>query len=96
MGNQTINTILLNFNRVVINPLLLLIFTVGLLLFVYGVVEFLFNFNASSGHSIGSLKSGKNHMLWGIVGMVVMATAIGIISLLSSVICSGGPSSCIV
>ncbi len=59
----------------VINPVLLLVFAVGLFVFVFGVVEFLYGLNAET----DARESGKKHMLWGLVGMFIMAVAYSIV-----------------
>jgi len=71
----------------VVNPLLLLLFAVGLLVFVWGIVEFLFDINVrGGGGEANSKNNGKQHMLWGIVGMFVMASAWAITQLISGTV----------
>lgn len=62
----------------IINPLLLLLFAVGLLVFVFGVVEFLYGLNSHS----DARENGKKHMLWGLVGMLIMVVAYSIVRLI--------------
>ncbi len=62
-----------------INPAILVIFAAGFLLFVYGLVEFLWKLNEG-----GDNKEGKQHMIWGIVGMFIMVSVYGILSLATS------------
>lgn len=69
---------------VIINPLIVLLFAVGLVVFMWGVVEFLMAFEDDSR---GSRKEeGKQHMLWGIIGMFVMAAAYSILRLLDTTV----------
>jgi len=63
----------------IINPLLLLLFSVGAFLFVWGLVEFLWKVDTEDGQ-----KTGKQHMLYGLLGMFIMATVFGIISIITS------------
>jgi len=71
----------------VVNPLLLLLFAVGLLVFVWGIVEFLFDINVrGGGGEANSKNNGKQHMLWGIVGMFVMASALAMVNLLKGTV----------
>jgi hypothetical protein len=63
----------------IISPVILVVFACGFLLFVYGLVEFLWKINQG-----GENKEGKQHMLWGIIGMLIMVSVYGIISLLSN------------
>ncbi|MBY0473241.1 hypothetical protein K2Q00_03115 [Patescibacteria group bacterium] len=71
-------------NSVIINPLLILLFAAGLTVFVYGVAEFFFKFNIQGDEH--SKEYGKQHMLWGIVGMFVMASALGIIAVIQNTV----------
>lgn len=66
----------------VINPALALVFAAGLLVFVYGLVEFIWGLSQET----GARESGKQHMLWGLVGMFVMAAAIAIIKLIGGMV----------
>lgn len=71
-----------NLTRVIINPLIALLFAAGLLLFFWGVIEFLWGSSASGDHE--KVEDGKRHMLWGIIGMFIMATSFTIIKLVDS------------
>ena len=62
----------------IINPLLYLLFAVGLLIFVFGMVEFIYGLNAET----DARERGKKHMLWGLVGMLIMAVAYSIVRLI--------------
>ena len=68
-----------NFVTVIINPAILVVFTAGFFLFVWGLVQFLMNLNKGSEN-----EEGKQHMLWGIVGMFIMASVYGIVTLLDN------------
>ncbi|MDO8517743.1 MAG: hypothetical protein Q7S26_00420 [bacterium] len=68
----------------VVNPLLLLLFALGFLVFIWGIVEFLFDINIRGQGGEGNSKNnGKQHMLWGILGMFVMSAAWAIMKLIS-------------
>lgn len=68
----------------IINPLLFLLFAVGFLVFIWGIVEFLFDVNIRGQGGEGASKNnGKQHMLWGILGMFVMSAAWAIMGLIS-------------
>ena len=66
------------FTAVLIKPTLLLIFTAGFFLFLWGLVMFIFKLEGTD-H-----KEGKEHMLWGIVGMFIIISVYGILNLLDS------------
>lgn len=71
-----------------INPALALIFSIGLLVFIYGLVEFMWGLSQETDKK----KEGKQHMLWGLIGMFVMVSAIAIIKIISNVV--GGSLPC--
>lgn len=62
----------------IIDPLVLLLFAVGLLVFVFGIVEFLYGLNAET----EARENGKKHMLWGLVGMFIMFVAYSLVLLI--------------
>lgn len=69
-------------NRIVtfiIDPALLVIFALGFLLFVYGLVEFLWKMNGE-----GDTAEGKKHMVWGVVGMLIMISVYGILDIIDN------------
>lgn len=72
----------------IINPALALIFSVGLLVFIYGLVEFILGLSQETGKK----EEGKKHMLYGLIGMFVMVSAITIIKILASIV--GGTLPC--
>ena len=74
-AQQSINKIV----DLLVNPAIYVLFSLGLLIFVYGVVEFLYNLSKGA-----DTKEGKSHMLWGIVGMLIMVSVYGIITLIDS------------
>lgn len=70
------------FNETLVNPLLTLLLAIGLVIFLYGLVEFLWNLSQGSHDA----DKGKQHMLWGLVGMFVMSSAFAIVRLLASIV----------
>jgi len=56
-----------NVNELILNPLINVLFALALLFFLYGVVEFLVNQDNEEKRT-----AGRKHMLWGIVGLVIM------------------------
>lgn len=63
----------------IIDPFLLLVFALGLFLFMWGFVQFMWDLNKG-----GDSSAGKQHMLWGVIGMFVMVSFYGIIAILSN------------
>ena len=74
---QAATEILNRLNDLIIKPIILLVFAGGFFLFMWGLVLFLWN---SREGEIAT--EGKQHMLWGIVGMFVMISVGGILSLI--------------
>ena len=63
-------------NDVIVYPLITLLMGVALLIFLYGCFEFIVNAGDP-----GARTEGKKHILWGIVGLVVMVSAYAILSI---------------
>ena len=72
----------------IIDPLVLLIFSAGVFLFTWGLVVFLINLNSPEGR-----QTGVKHMLWGIIGVFIMATVFGIINIITETFGLGDPTS---
>ncbi len=73
------NALIIKFASVVINPLILIMFAIALLVFVWGVAE---SIRQSSNPSAAN--TGKKHILYGIIGMVIMVSAFTLVNLLLS------------
>jgi len=56
-------------------------FVVAFVLFVWGLFSF-FREKSGGGDSEGGLEQGKRHMVWGIIGMVIMVSVFGIMRLI--------------
>lgn len=84
MGGKILN----NFVDLVINPAILVIFAAGFFMFAWGLVEFIMNLGKDANN-----EEGKQHMLWGVVGMFIMASVYGIIALLDNTFSLGAFSS---
>lgn len=70
------STLVNRFVDYIINPMILIVFATGFFLFVWGLVQFIYKLDE------GAQSSGKQHMLWGIVGMLIMVSVYGIIGLI--------------
>ena len=66
-----------NLNRLIINPLILLLFALALVYFLWGVLEFMVNQDNEEKRT-----TGKKHMVWGIVGITIMVGVFAIMSLI--------------
>ena len=61
----------------VLNPLIAVAFAGAFFWFAWGIIEFLGGLSSGS----ESKEQGKMHMLWGIIGMVIMVGAFAIINI---------------
>jgi hypothetical protein len=68
---------------VILNPILALLFAVGLLVFTWGIVEFMVGLSADTA---SKKEDGKRHMLWGIVGMFIMSIAWALVQIIGNTI----------
>lgn len=62
---------------VILNPVIKLGFAIALVYFLYGVFEFVKNAESSDARKVGG-----NHILWGLIGMFIMAAAGGIMKVI--------------
>ena len=74
---QPASDVLEKIKEEVFQPIAIVIFTAGFFLFVWGLVKFLWNVE-------GKKEEGKQHMLWGVIGMFVMVSIWAIIALLDN------------
>ncbi len=76
-AEASVVTLMKSINRVVINPLIIFLFALAVVYFIYGLVRYLM-----SPDNEEIRKSSKTSMLWGIVGMFIMVSVFGILSLI--------------
>jgi len=65
-----------NINNVIIYPIIGFLFAVATIVFLWGVVEFIWKSDSPTARD-----QGQQHMIWGIVGMFIMISVIGIIEI---------------
>lgn len=73
----SVGSFVANLNKLIINPLIVLLFALATVYFLYGVFEFLSNQDNEE-----KRKTGKSHMLWGIVGITIMMSVFSILGIL--------------
>lgn len=66
-ASSRVDTFLANVNKEIVNPLIILLFSVALVYFLYGMFEFIANQTNEEAQT-----KGKSHMLWGVIGMTIM------------------------
>ena len=64
---ESVDTFINHVNKLIVNPLILLLFALALVYFLWGVFEFLTNQENEQKKT-----EGKQHMLWGIIGLTIM------------------------
>lgn len=74
---DSVDSLLFKLNAKIINPLIEFAFIIALVVFLFGVMEFIRGAASEEKRS-----KGKQHMLWGLVGFIVMFGVFGIINLL--------------
>ncbi|HET8574870.1 MAG TPA: hypothetical protein VFM02_01710 [Candidatus Paceibacterota bacterium] len=61
-------------NHVIVNPLIVLLFALAVVVFFIGIVQFLFNDTPEN------RQNASRHMLWGVIGMVIMLSVFAIMN----------------
>jgi len=74
-----LDDVMFKINKVILNPLIEMSFVVALGVFLFGVMEFIRGADNEEQRS-----KGKQHMLWGIIGLLIMLSVFGIITLLTN------------
>lgn len=64
---SSVNSVIQGINNAIIDPLILLLFGAALAFFLWGVFQFIANADSEEGRG-----DGRRHILWGIIGMVIM------------------------
>ncbi len=67
--------------HLVIDPVIFFLIAVALLMFMWGVMQFLIN---QSGGEEKSIAQGKQSMIWGLVGLLIMVSVYGIMHLVAN------------
>ncbi len=70
-----------NVNKAIINPLIILMFGIAILVFLYGIFEYI-----KGGDSEDSRSKGTQHMFWGIFGLFIMVSALGLINFIANTV----------
>jgi len=78
-AEANVNTLMNSIDKVIINPLILFLFSLALVYFLYGVARYLMNPGSEE-----IRKDSKSHMLWGVVGMFIMISVFFIMRIILS------------
>lgn len=63
-------------NEAILFPLLTLMMALALVIFLYGAFEYVKNAGSEQGR-----EQGRNHLIWGVIGMLVMLSAFAILTI---------------
>jgi hypothetical protein len=87
-GVLSIKQLMYKISFYIINPLIIFGFVLALLYFIWGVIEFLRSrdTNAEKG------AEGRAHMLYGVIGLVIMVSAFAIMRLIGQTVGSTIPT----
>ena len=66
-----------NVDEMIINPLIYFLFALAVVFFLYGVLEFIMNQENEEAKT-----KGKSHMMWGVIGIVIMMSVFAIMNIL--------------
>ena len=88
MSCTTIECILTKIKVEVLDPVITILFVIATILFLWGVIQYVIG---SQGDE-KKLILGKKIMMWGIIGLTIMASAWGIVKIICDFFgtCSGG------
>lgn len=71
----------------IIYPLVALLFAVALVIFLWGAIRYIWN-----GTDETARTGGRRHMIWGVMGMAVMLSALAIVTLIFNIVTGNGTS----
>lgn len=77
VAEASIGTLVSNIDRVIINPIIFLLFAIALAIFLYGIARYLLNPDSEE-----IRKSSKSSMIWGVVGLFIMVAVFGIMRII--------------
>jgi len=77
VAHASVDSFVSNVNELIINPIIILLFALAVAFFLYGVFEFI-----SNQENEEKKTTGKSHMIWGIIGIVIM---MGVFSILNMI-----------
>lgn len=77
IAEANIVTLMKSVDKVILNPLITLLFALALVYFLYGLAKYLLSPDNEEVRN-----SSKVHMLWGIIGMFIMVSVFGIMTMI--------------
>jgi len=80
-AEASVTSLMKAIDKVIINPLITLLFALAVVYFLYGLARYLL-----SPDNEEIRKTSKDHMIWGVIGMFIMVSVFGILSLILNTI----------
>lgn len=71
-------TIIEKVNNLILTPVIVLLFALAAVYFLFGLMKFIMNQGSDTEQA-----EGKQHMLWGTIGLAVMVSVWGILNLVN-------------
>ncbi|MDP3726549.1 MAG: hypothetical protein Q8R36_05135 [bacterium] len=84
--NPAVTSVVQKINQFIINPLIGFLFALAFVVFLWGTAEFILQADNEAAHT-----KGKQHMIWGIIGMVIMFGAFTIMTIIGNTIGASVP-----
>lgn len=81
----TATELLNNIGAYILNPIIYVLFVSAFIVFLWGIVQFIAHLDDEEAR-----QTGGKHMLWGIIGMAIMAAVRGIVQIILNTITSIG------
>lgn len=78
-SSVTFDKLYANIKDQIVTPIIYLLFALAVVYFVWGVLVFIRNADNPE-----ERKTGYQHMIWGVIGIFVMVSAIGIINIITA------------
>ena len=75
---MTVEGLIVRITKEILNPLIVLLFAVATLMFAWGIIQYVLGSQGSD----QKVEQGKKAMMWGIIGMFIMASAWGFVKIL--------------
>ncbi len=76
---EKVDKLVQTIDRLILNPLIILMFAAAFVYFLVGIVQFMANTDNEEERT-----TGKQHMMWGLVGMLVMIGVFTILNIIMS------------
>ncbi|MES2416246.1 MAG: hypothetical protein V4504_00935 [Patescibacteria group bacterium] len=76
-ASESLDAFISNVDRLIINPIIILLFALAVVYFLWGIFEFISNTENEEARTIG-----KKHMLFGVIGIFIMIAVWSILSII--------------